>query len=443
MVPGLCDELRPPLTQAESVVEAERCLECGGAHALAPCVVACPADVDVPRFVTELAEGDPAAAATTILDANILGATCSRVCPVEVLCQGSCVLLHEGRRAVEVGALQRYATDWALAHGLRPRRPAAPNGRRVAVIGAGPAGLACAGELALLGYRVAVYDERAEVGGLVRFAIAPYRLQEEPLPQEHAMLAELGIEFRLGAAIDSPEALRAVEERADAIFLGIGMGDDVEPPFPGADLEGVWQSLPFIERLKTGAPPPIGRRMVVAGGGNTAIDVAREGARLGAEVTLVYRRGEAEMPAYPHEVAEARDEGVHLRLLANPSRFLGDGRLTGVECLEMRLGEPDDSGRRRPQPVPGSEFVLPADTAVLAIGQQPRAEFLSWIDGLDLEWGLLRVDPETGATGNPLYFGGGDAANGGATVVEAVRAAKIAARGIHARLASEEEATAA
>jgi dihydropyrimidine dehydrogenase (NAD+) subunit PreT len=396
--------------------------------------------VDVPRFLTELAEEDPAAAAATILEANILGATCSRVCPVEVLCQGACVLLHEGRRAVEVGALQRFATDWALANGLPLRRPAPPNGRRVAVVGAGPAGLACAAELALLGYRVTVHDEREEIGGLVRFAIAPYRQQREPLPAEQAMLEELGVEFRLGAAIDSPEALRELESEAGAIFLGIGMGDDVEPPFPGADLEGVWQSLRFIEQLKSGAPPEIGDRMVVAGGGNTAIDVAREGARLGAEVTLVYRRGEAEMPAYPHEVEEARDEGVHLRLLANPTRFLGDTRLQGVECVEMRLGEPDDSGRRRPEPLPGSEFVLPADTAVLAIGQQPRAEFLSWIEGLELEWGLLRVDPETGATGNPLYFAGGDAANGGATVVEAVRAAKVAARGIHKCLSQTEAA---
>jgi dihydropyrimidine dehydrogenase (NAD+) subunit PreT len=442
MPPGLFAELRPPLTDAEAVVEAARCVECGGPHAPAPCVVACPADVDVPRFVTELAEGDSTAAAETILRANILGATCARVCPVEVLCQGSCVLLHEGRRAVEVGALQRYATDRALAEGLRPRRPAPPNGRRVAVVGAGPAGLACAGELALLGYDVTVHEARSEIGGLVRYAIAPYRQQREPLPEEQAMLEELGVRFRLGSAVRSAEALRALEAEVDAIFLGIGMGDDVEPPFPGAELEGVWQSLHFIERLKTGEPPELGERMVVAGGGNTAIDVAREGARLGAEVTLVYRRSEAEMPAYPHEVEEAREEGVRFRLLANPTRFLGEERLEGVECLEMRLGDPDDSGRRRPEPVPGSEFVLPADTAVLAIGQQARAEFLSWIDGLELEWGLLQVDPDTGATGNPKYFGGGDAANGGATVVEAVRAAKIAARGIHARLsgATREEA---
>jgi glutamate synthase (NADPH/NADH) small chain len=384
--------------------------------------------VDVPAFVGAIARGDPGAAADTILAENLLGASCARVCPVEVLCQRDCVLVHDGREPIEIGSLQRYATDWALAHDrpLRRNRRRA-NGRRVAVIGAGPAGLVCAGELALLGYDVTVHDARPEPGGLVRYAIAPYRQVREPLPAEAEMLRRLGVKIRLGDAIDSPDALRRLETEADAIFLGIGMGEDVEVRVPGDDVAGVWRSLPFIEALKTGNPPQVGRRVVVFGGGNTAVDVAREAVRLGAEdVTLVYRRGEAEMPAYPHEVQEARDEGVQFRWWAAPRRFLGGNRLIVAVCVEMQIGP---SGR--PEPVPRSEFALRADTAVLAIGQQPRAELLGWVDGLELERGRPVVDPETGRTTNPRYFAGGDAVSGGATVVEAVRDAKVAARGIH------------
>jgi len=196
-------------------------------------------------------------------------------------------------------------------------------------------------------------------------------------------------------------------------------------------LPGVWDSLPFIEAIKTGRAPRLGGSVAVVGGGNTAIDVAREAVRLGAsEVTLLYRRTQSEMPAYPHEVEEAQEEGVHLEWLTIPVRFVGDGRLEAVECRRARLGEPDESGRRRPEEVPGSEFLLPVQTAVKAIGQRPRAEFLRWVEGLELEHGLISIDPATGRTTNPKYFAAGDATNGGATVVEAVREAKIAARGI-------------
>jgi len=434
----LPEELRPPLSDEEAAVEADRCLECGGPYAEAPCTVACPARIDVPGFITAVAEGDPGQAAATIFAENVLGGTCARVCPVEVLCEGACVLLHEGRRPVEIGRLQRYATDWAFATGFRLPPPPERNGRRVAVIGAGPAGLACAGELAALGYDVTVYEAREEPGGLVRYAIAPYRQQREPLPQEVEVLAGLGVELRLGTPVDSPEALRAIEAEAEAVFLGVGLGKDVEAEFSGDDLSGVWDSLPFIEAIKTGRPPSVGSRVVVIGGGNTAMDVAREALRLGAEeVTVLYRRTETEMPAFPHEVAEAREEGVRFRWLTQPLRFLGAGRLEAVECCSVELGEPDESGRRRPQPLPGTEFLLPADTAVKAIGQTPRRELLGWIEGLELAEGLVAVDPATGRTGNPRYFAAGDATNGGATVVEAVREGKIAARGVHAYLSEK------
>jgi glutamate synthase (NADPH/NADH) small chain len=431
------EELRPPLTGEDAVLEADRCLECGGPYAPAPCAVACPADVDVPGFVAALAEADPARAARTIFAANLLGGTCARVCPVEILCQGSCVLEHEGRAPIEIGALQRYATDWAFEQDvpLRPA-PATTTGRRVAVIGAGPAGLACAGELAALGHEVTVYDEREEIGGLVRYAIAPYRQDREPLPQELRALEELGVRFELGSEIDE-QRLRALEAEVDAIFLGVGMGPDTDVSYPGDDLPGVWESLPFIEALKTGTPPETGENVIVVGGGNTAIDVAVEARRLGAEVVaLVYRRSEAEMPAYPHEVELAKREGVRLEVLANPVRFVGDGQLEGVECVRMRLGERDESGRRRPEPVPESEFVIPADTVVKAIGQRSREAFLHLIAGLELDRGRIVVD-ETGRTGNPKFFAAGDACSGGATVVQAVRGAKVAARGIHDRLSGD------
>jgi len=416
VAPAVFDELRPPLTRAEALVEADRCLECGGPHAPAPCVVACPAEVDVPAFVAQIADGDPGAAARTIFSENVLGGTCARVCPVEVLCQRDCVLLHDGRRPIDIGALQRYATEWAYAHDVPLREPPTPNGRRAAVVGAGPAGLAAAGELAARGYAVTVFDEREEVGGLVRYAIAPYRQSNEPLPDEAKLLEELGVEFVLGTRIDAAR-LSVLEDEFDAIVLAVGMGADADVAYEGDDLEGVWESLPFIEQLKVGEAPPVGRRVAVIGGGNTAVDVAVEAKRLGADVSLLlYRRTEHEMPAYEHEVELARREGVEIRFLVSPVALVGRGRVEGVRCAQMRLGEPDASGRRSPEPVPGSEFVIPVDTVVKAIGQRPREEFLDLIESADHD----------GRTSNPRIFAAGDAINGGASVVQAVGEAKRA-----------------
>jgi glutamate synthase (NADPH/NADH) small chain len=410
------EELRPPLTAGAALLEADRCLECGGLEAPAPCVTGCPAGVDVPRFVAAIAAGDPRGAARTIFAENVLGGTCARVCPVEVLCQRDCVLLHDGRPPIEIGALQRYATEWAYANGVQLRERPRSNGRRVAVVGAGPAGLAAAGELAARGYDVTVYDERDEVGGLVRYAIAPYRQSNEPLPDEARLLGELGVELRLGTRVDATR-LAELEAEVDAVVLAVGMGADADVSYDGEDLDGVWESLPFIERLKTGDPPAVGERVAVIGGGNTAVDVAVEAKRLGADVSLLlYRRTEREMPAYEHEVELARREGVEIRFLTNPVAIVGDGRVEGVRCAEMRLGEPDESGRRRPEPVPGSDFVVPVDTVVKAIGQRPREEFRA----------LLESVGEDGGTSDPKIFAAGDAVNGGASVVQAVAEAKRA-----------------
>jgi len=381
--------------------------------------------VDVPGFVAAIAAGDLGAAAQTIFAENVLGGTCARVCPVEMLCQRDCVLIHEGRPPIEIGALQRYATDWAYTNGLSLRSPVEPNGRRVAVVGAGPAGLAAAGELAARGYAVTVYDEREEVGGLVRYAIAPYRQTNEPLPDEARLLAELGVVFRLGTRVDSARLTELLDE-VDAIVLTVGMGPDLDMTYPGHDLEGVWESLPFIEGLKTGRPPAVGKRVAVIGGGNTAVDVAVEAKRLGAEVSLLlYRRTEQEMPAYDHEVELARDEGVEIRLLTSPVAFVGEDHVEGVDCAEMRLGTRDETGRRRPERVPGSEFVIPVDTVVKAIGQRPREEFQDLLEYVD----------EDGRTRHPKIFAAGDAVNGGASVVQAVAEAKRTVAAIEEALA--------
>lgn len=432
----LFDELKPPLSDDVALVEADRCLVCGGPTAPAPCASACPAMVDVPRFVDAIARDNWEEAAALIYGANLLGASCARVCPTEELCEGACVLTRQGRRAVEIGRLQRYATDRALQNPWSTfRAPGRPTGKRVTVIGAGPAGLVCAGELASLGHRVRVYEARPVSGGLVRSAIAPYRLDQEPLEDEVLRILALGVELFVSHPVDSPEALRRIEAEADLIFLGVGMGPDVNQPYPGDDLPGVWNSLDFIEAIKLRHLTAVGRRVAVIGGGNTAIDVAREARRLGAEdVRLLYRRTEAEMPAYRFEVEGARAEGVGFEWLTNPVAFMGDGHLSGVLCQRMRLGEPDASGRARPVAEPGSEFVLQVDTVVRAIGQRPRLEFLRWIDGLELQDGRPVINPATGQTSNPRYFAGGDVANGGATVVAAVRAAKVAAFGMDAYL---------
>ena len=340
---------------------------------------------------------------------------------------------------IAIGRLQRHATDWGLAAGEALRGPPLPRtGRRVAVLGAGPAGLAVAGELALLGHDVTVHDERDEPGGLARFAIAPFRQQREPIPAEAAMVAAMGAQLRLGSRIGSKEELQAIRDATDALVLATGMGEDVAVSYPGDDLPGVYESLPFIEALKRGDPLAVGEQAVVIGGGNTAIDCSREARRLGASVvTLAYRRTEDEMPAFAHEVAEARDEGVGFHWLADPRRIVGTDRVEGVECVEMRLGDIDDSGRRRPQPVPGSEFVIAADTVIKAVGQRPRSELLEWLPGLRVERGRLVVDEATGATGVPSVFAAGDLVSGGSIVVEAVRGAKLAARAIDAYLEAQ------
>jgi len=426
------EEECPRLTDDQALLEAARCLECGRDGRPAPCIEACPTHIDIPGFIRAIREGDPLTSARIIFEANVLGGTCARVCPVEVLCEGACVLTHEKRRPVAIGRLQRYATDAALDAGVellpcirRVRQPLS-----VGVVGAGPAGLACAAELARLGHKVVVYEAAPHPGGLIISAIAPYKQMVDPIPQEVEAIHRLGVTFRFNTQIGRDLSLADLEARHDALFLGVGMDGDMPLELEGVDLEGVWPSLRFIERIKAKNPPPIGDRVVVIGGGNTAIDVAREAVRLGARhVTVLYRRTEAEMPAFRHEVEAAYEEGVQFEWLTMPVRLLGEVRVAGVECVRTRLVPDPSGGRPRPQVVEGTEFVVPADTVVFAIGQQPRTDLLTGLQGLRLERGRVWVD-ENFRTSHPRVFAGGDCVNGGGTVVEAVQQGKLAARAI-------------
>ncbi|MGD8427944.1 MAG: NAD(P)-dependent oxidoreductase [Balneolaceae bacterium] len=425
------EELKLPLNEVEAFIEASRCLDCGGPSAKAPCTLACPTGIDVPGFINAIYENDVETAAHIILAENILGASCARVCPTEILCEGACVLKEEGRKPIDIGRLQRFATDIHLSEVASKGKRLAPKGKKVAVIGAGPAGLSCAAELAIKGYRVTVFDRNEDLGGLIRYAIAPYRLNRDPLPKEAEMIENLGVTFKMGIEINTPGKLKEIEDEFECIFLGIGLGRDIELHYPGEHLPGVWDSLDFIQALKTGNLPDIGHEVAVIGGGNTAIDVAREALRLGAkQVTIFYRRTEQEMPAYEHEIEEAREEGVNFSFLTKPTRFIGNDRVECMECQRMELGAPDASGRPRPVNVQGSEFEVGVDSVIKAIGQQKRTEFLNWIQGIKLDQGLINIDSETGQTANPKFFAGGDALNGGATAVEAVQDGKVAARGI-------------
>jgi glutamate synthase (NADPH/NADH) small chain len=452
-------ESHPPFRGGDAIAEAEACLQCGGPCAAAPCVRSCPAGIDIPGFIKDIAESRPLDAARKIFADNILGGTCARVCPVEVLCEGSCVLLKEGRHPIQIGRLQRHATDAALAANApvtpkceTPRRP-----ESVAVIGAGPAGLACAAELARLGFGVTIYEARDFPGGLITRGIAPYKQQYEPVPQEVEQIRAMGVQIRYNARIGADISVEQLNKDHRAIFLGVGMGDDMPARIPGEDLPGVWESLRFIETLKLQASrgAGVGKRVAVIGGGNTAIDVAREVAmmraaeiaasntavdvarqavKLGAdEVMMLYRRSEAEMPAFPHEIAAAKREGVQIIPLVAPVEFVGEGKVTGVKCVRMRLGAPDASGRPRPEPIPGSEFVLAVDTAIKAIGQKPHTELLK-LFGVEMSGSTVRSD-QSGRTSIKGVYAGGDCINGGATVVQAVRDGKLAARAIAADLA--------
>lgn len=414
-------ELHPPLTPDAALAEADRCLYCFNA----PCTAACPTHIDVPRFIKKIATGNMRGSALGILDANILGASCSRVCPVDVLCEGACVMHRYNQRPIEIGRLQRHAMDHFYANRAKLEfASAAERAEKIACIGAGPASLACASELRKRGYGVTIFESRPLPGGLNTYGVAEYKLRPSDSLREVELVKSLGVEFRFGVSVGSDIAVEELEQTYSAIFLAVGLGPAEPLRIPGEALSHVVDALRFIAAYKTAEPISVGRKVAVIGGGNTAIDAANAAVRLGAEeVSLLYRRSESEMRAFPFEYENAKLEGVRFRFQTQPVA-VGPGAL---ECVRMELGAP----------VPGSNFLIECDTVIPAIGQSRFLEFLSKFRCVELRDRAVLVDPATGRTSNPRYYAGGDCVNGGREVVDAVAEGKRAGQGIAAWLEAE------
>jgi dihydropyrimidine dehydrogenase (NAD+) subunit PreT len=413
-------DLHPPFPSQAAVVEANRCLNCFDA----PCTAACPTHIDVPRFIKKIANDNLRGAALTILDANVLGESCSRVCPVEVLCEGSCVMHRYNEEPIHIGLLQRFAMDTFHARGgALPRRSPIERKEKIACVGAGPASLACAAELKQQGFQVTVFDRHPLPGGLNTYGVAEYKLPGFASLREIALIENLGIEFRFGTEIDGKAALAEMEREYDAIFLGVGLGATHTLNIPGGDHPQVVDALQFIADYKTGRTTQTTGNVVVIGAGNTAIDAAIASKRLGAdEVRILYRRTAAQMSAFGFEYDHAKHEGVLFLWDTLPLRVIAQGAaITALECVRVKQSE---SGT--PEPVGGSEFVLPCNLVIPAIGQSPLVELLSQCRGVTLERGRVVIDRATGRTSNPKYYAGGDCVNGGREVVDAVADGKRA-----------------
>jgi dihydropyrimidine dehydrogenase (NAD+) subunit PreT len=430
-------ELHPPLDPQAALVEANRCLYCFDA----PCTAACPTHIDVPRFIKKIASANLHGSAQTILDANILGASCARVCPVDVLCEGACVLHRYNRQPIQIGRLQRHAMDYFYGNGAKPPFPIPPaRTARVACIGAGPSSLACAAELRKHGYNVTVFESRPLPGGLNTYGVAEYKLRPADSLREVELIQRMGVEFRFGATVGRDIAIEELERDYAAIFIAVGLGAPEPLRLAGENLTSVVDALRFIADYKTEQSIPVGRKVAVIGGGNTAIDAANAAKRLGAEeVFLIYRRGEREMPAFRFELENSKLEGVQFCFQTQPVAIRADAsgtRMHGLECVRVELGAPDASGRRRPEPVPASNFVILCDMLITATGQSRFLDFLGRFRGVELRDGNVIVDPATGRTANPRYFAGGDCVNGGREVVDAVAEGKRAGLGIVSALES-------
>ena len=427
-------EIEPALSESQAAVESARCLYCFDA----PCTLACPTHIDVPSFIQKISTGNLQGSARVILSANILGHSCGRVCPTEVLCEGACVMVEKGEEPIEIGRLQRHAVDYVLDRGIQLFQPGSPNGKRVACIGAGPASLACAAELAKWGYDVTIFDRRDNPGGLNTYGIAAYKTRASDAIREVNLVKQLGVKFRQKTEVGRDVTFSDLESQFDAIFIGVGLGETWDLTLPGEELHGVLGAIEFIERTKVQPlhEVEIGRRIACIGAGNTAIDVVTAARRLGAEaVYLIYRRGEPEMPAFAYEYQLAKQDAVSFLWQTQPVRVLGEnGVVTGLECVRTELGVPDAKGRRTPAPIAGTEFTLEVDMVVRAVGQQPVTDSLRAIRSVELEKnGTVKID-ERHQTGNPKYFAGGDCTNGGREVVDAVAEGMAAARGVDAWL---------
>ncbi|HEV3254245.1 MAG TPA: NAD(P)-dependent oxidoreductase [Candidatus Acidoferrales bacterium] len=427
-------DIAPPMTPRQAAVESARCLFCFDA----PCTVACPTHIDVPAFIKKISTGNLRGSARVILEANILGESCGRVCPTEVLCEGACVMHEKGEQPIEIGRLQRFAVDDLLDRNIHLFHAGPPNGKRAACIGAGPASLACAAELAKWGYAVTILDKHEQPGGLSTYGIAAYKTRARDALRETELVRQLGVSFRQGIAVGRDLPFPDLEAQFDAIFIGLGLGETGALGIPGEDLPGVFGALEFIEQTKTKpfGEVEVGRRVACIGAGNTAIDVVTAAKRLGAEsVHLVYRRSEREISAFRYEYELAKLDGVAFHWHAQPLRVLAaNGVVAGLECIRTRPGAPDARGRRTPEPIPGTEFVLDVDMVVRAIGQKPVTEILRAVPGIEIRPNGTVAVAANHQTGNRKYFAGGDCVNGGKEVVDAVADGMAAARGMDAWL---------
>ena len=417
-----------PLTPQEALVEANRCLFCVDA----PCTIACPTHIDVPRFIKKIASGNLRGSATTILDANILGLSCSRVCPVDVLCEGACVMHRYNKQPIEIGLLQRHAMEHFYATGAKLPLPITePKTRRIACVGAGPASLSCAAELRRQGFPVTILEARDVLGGLNTYGVAEYKFRPSDSYKEVEFIRSLGVEFRTGHALGAQLSLDELEAEFDAIFLGLGLGPTEKLNIPGEDLPGVIDAVRFIADYKLGRRVAVSKRVVVIGGGNTAIDAAIAAVLLGAEeVTMAYRRGVTEMSAFAFEYEHAQKAGVQFLWNAAPIKIDGTDRVESISLWGRHSCLPSDEQR---PPVHQSEPVrerLGCDTVIIAIGQSKLASLLGDNRGIQFANGRIVTDPQTGRTANPKYFAGGDCANGGREVVDAVAEGKRAGRAI-------------
>ena len=417
--------------------EAQRCLHCKNA----PCVTGCPVNVPIPDFIDRLKAGDAAGAYEIIRTQNALPAICGRVCPQESQCESKCVRGIKGE-SVAIGRLERFAADTAMAQGAMPVIPKPDTGKKAAVIGSGPAGLTCAGELRKAGWEVTVYEALHTAGGVLKYGIPEFRLPKALVSREISTLEDMGVKIVTNAVVGKAMTVdELLAEGNDAVFISSGAGLPNFQKIPGESLCGVYSANEFLTRINLmkaytfpehDTPVKVGERVAVIGGGNVAMDAARCAKRLGADVTIVYRRSEAEMPARKEEIHHARQEGIHFRMLTGPLSIEGDGNgfVKGMKCIEMELGEPDEKGRRRPVPIQGSEFELPVETVIVAIGNSPNPLIKKTTPDLPTQkWGGIITD-EMGRTGKKDVYAGGDAVTGAATVILAMGAGKKAAAAI-------------
>ncbi len=425
--------------EEEAVAEAKRCLQCKNAR----CMKGCPVSIDIPGFIKQVAERNFEEAAKVIARSSALPAICGRVCPQETQCEGVCVRGVKGD-SVSIGKLERFVADWSREHGVVPEKPEKTNGKKVAVIGSGPSGLTCAGDLAKMGYEVTIFEALHEPGGVLTYGIPEFRLPKETVVRsEIENVKKLGVTIETDVVVGKSVTIDELmdEEGFQAVFIGSGAGLPKFMGIPGENANGVFSANEYLTRSNLmkafredyDTPIAAGKKVAVVGGGNVAMDAARTALRLGADVHIVYRRSEAELPARAEEVHHAKEEGIIFNLLTNPVEILTDenGWVKGMVVRKMELGEPDASGRRRPVEIPGSDYTIDVDTVIMALGTSPNPLISSTTKGLETnKWRCIVADENNGKTTKEGVYAGGDAVTGAATVILAMEAGKAGARGI-------------